>query len=146
MLDTRELYQQIILDHNRRPRNFRAIEDASRHADGNNPLCGDTVAIDLVFEGETIADVAFQGAGCAISTASASVMTDTVKGKTRDEAMHLIEQFRHLVTGTSEMTNAGDLAVFAGVRDYPTRVKCATLAWHTLKAALQGNDATITTE
>jgi nitrogen fixation protein NifU and related proteins len=145
-LDTRELYQEVILDHNRSPRNFRVIEDASSHADGNNPLCGDTVSIDLTMNGEVIEDVAFQGAGCAISTASASLMTELIKGKTRTEALSLFGQFRDLVTGSHEMSEPGKLAVFAGVKDYPTRVKCATLAWHTLKAAIEGTHNTITTE
>jgi nitrogen fixation NifU-like protein len=146
MLDTRELYQQIILDHNRSPRNFRAIEAPTCHAEGNNPLCGDAVSIDLTISEDAIADIAFQGKGCAISTASASLMTEIVSGKTRQEALNLFDEFRNLVTGQSEMDDPGDLAAFTGVRDYPTRIKCATLAWHTLRAAIDGTKETITTE
>ena len=146
MMDTRELYQQVILDHNRSPRNFRVIEGASGHAEGNNPLCGDTVTVDLTMDGETIIDVAFQGAGCAISTASASLMTELVRGLTKEETLSLFEQFRDLVTGTADTDVSEKLSVFSGVKDYPTRVKCATLAWHTLKAALEGSQETISTE
>ena len=146
MLDTRELYQQIILDHNRSPRNFRIIETPSSHAEGNNPLCGDMVSIDLFLSDNVIAAVAFQGAGCAISKASASVMTELIEGKTCQEALDLIDRFRDLVMGEAEMPNPGPLAAFAGVRDYPSRVKCATLAWQTLRAAIEGTTETITTE
>ena len=152
MLDTRELYQQVILDHNRSPRNFRVIEKASGHADGHNPLCGDTVSIDLTVNHNIITDIAFQGAGCAISTASASLMTELIKGRTREEARLLFDQFRDMVTGNSEepdtdkVSDTDNLLVFSGVRNYPTRVKCATLAWHTLKAAIEGSADTITTE
>jgi len=146
MLDTRELYQQILLDHNRSPRNFRTIDTPTSHAEGNNPLCGDTVSIDLTILDEAITDIAFQGAGCAISTASASLMTEIVSGKTRQQALTLFDEFRDLVTGQSEMDNPGDLAAFGGVRDYPSRIKCATLAWHTLQAAIEGAEETITTE
>jgi nitrogen fixation NifU-like protein len=146
MLDTRKLYQQIILDHNRSPRNFRIIETPSSHAEGNNPLCGDVVSIDLILSDNVIAAVAFQGAGCAISKASASVMTELIEGKTRQEALDLIDRFRDLVTGEAEMPNPGPLAAFAGVRDYPSRVKCATLAWETLKVAIEETTETITTE
>ena len=146
MLDTRELYQQVILDHNRSPRNFRVITTPSSHAEGNNPLCGDTVSIDLLLSDHLITDVAFQGAGCAISKASASVMTELIKGKIREEALDLFDRFRDLVTGEAEMPDPGPLAAFASVRDYPTRVKCATLGWQTLKAAIEGTTGTITTE
>lgn len=146
MLDTRELYQELILDHNRHPRNFRSIEAPSSRAEGDNPLCGDTVTVDLVFAGDRIEDIAFQGAGCAISTASASMMTDLVKGKTREEALALFARFRELVTGRAEPEATDKLGVFAGVKDYPTRVKCATLPWHTLRAAIEGSDETVTTE
>lgn len=146
MTDTRELYQQIILDHNRNPRNFRIIETPSSHAEGNNPLCGDVVSIDLVLSENIIAAVAFQGAGCAISKASASVMTEFIEGKTRQETLDLIDRFGNLVTGEAEMPDPGALAAFAGVRDYPSRAKCATLAWQTLKAAIAGTTKTITTE
>jgi nitrogen fixation NifU-like protein len=146
MLDTRELYQQILLDHNRSPRNFRTIGTPTSHAEGNNPLCGDTVSIDLTILDEAITDIAFQGAGCAISNASASLMTEIVCGKTRQEALSLFDEFRGLVTGQSEMDDPGDLAAFGGVRGYPSRIKCATLAWHTLRAAIEGTEETITTE
>jgi len=146
MLDSRELYQQIILDHNRNPRNFRAIPAPSGHAEGNNPLCGDAVSIDVTLSDHVITDVAFQGAGCAISRASASLMTETIKGKTRQEALDLFDGFRDLVTGAAEMSDPGPLAVFASLRDFPARVKCATLAWHTLRAAIEGTTETITTE
>jgi nitrogen fixation NifU-like protein len=146
MLDTRELYQQIILDHNRSPRNFRIIETPSSHAEGNNPLCGDVVSIDLMLSDNVIVAVAFQGAGCAISKASASVMTEFIKGKSRQETLDLIERFAELITGETEMPDPGPLAAFAGVRDYPSRVRCATLAWQTLKAAIEGTKETITTE
>lgn len=146
MLDTRELYQQVILDHNRNPRNFRAIHTPSAHAEGNNPLCGDAISVDLTVAGETIVDIAFQGAGCAISTASASLMTETVQGMTCQAVLCLFDEFQELVTGQAEMQDPGKLSVFAGVRDYPTRIKCATLAWHTLRAAIEGRTETITTE
>ena len=146
MLDTRELYQQVILDHNRSPRNFRVIENPSSHAEGNNPLCGDKVAVDLTMSGGVITDVAFQGAGCAISTASASLMTEQIKGMSPQEALDLIDQFRGLVTGASDTMNVASLDVFSGVQDYPTRVKCDTLVWHTLRAAIEGTTDTITTE
>jgi nitrogen fixation NifU-like protein len=146
----RELYQEVILDHSKNPRNFRALSPAARSAKGHNPLCGDRLTLYLQVEGGIIKDVAFQGAGCAISTASASMMTEALKGKTEAEAEAMFERFHALVTGKSQ--GAGDeelgkLAVFAGVRDYPVRVKCATLAWHTLRAALsQEAEAAVSTE
>ncbi|HEU4698279.1 MAG TPA: SUF system NifU family Fe-S cluster assembly protein [Gemmatimonadales bacterium] len=143
-----QLYQDVILEHNRAPRNFRAMPDASAHADGINPLCGDEVTVWLRLDAdERIADVSFQGQGCAISKASASIMTQAVKGKTRAEALALFERFHLLVTGragaaaedeAAARAAFGKLAVFAGVSAYPTRVKCASLGWHTLKAALEG--------
>jgi nitrogen fixation protein NifU and related proteins len=147
--DLRELYQEVILDHNRRPRNFGSLAEANRTAEGHNPLCGDQVAVSLRVEGDVIRDVAFQGTGCAISTASASMMTEAVKGKTLEEARALFADFHHLVTGAgagSADADVGLLAVFGGVREYPMRVKCATLAWHTLKAALDREAAAISTE
>ncbi len=146
--DVRELYQQIILDHNRSPKNFRVIENADRVIEAYNPLCGDQYTIYLVLEGDRVADVSFQGSGCAISKASASVMTELVKGKTRDEAVGLFEVFHDLVTGATEADpmDLGKLAAFAGVRDYPARVKCASLSWHTLKAGLTTDTSTVTTE
>ena len=153
MSELRDLYQEVILDHSKRPRNFHAIADASRKAEGYNPLCGDRETIYVVLEGDRVRDVAFQGAGCAISTASASMMTESVKGKTREEAEALFTRFHQLITGKNGETSApaggpelGKLEVFSGVREYPVRVKCATLPWHTLKAALQQDGATVSTE
>lgn len=134
-----ELYQNVILEHNRAPRNFRVMENADREASGNNPLCGDSLTVWLKLDGDLISDISFHGAGCAISRASASLMTAAVKGKPRAEAERLFDQFHRLVTGTGEPHSAetlGKLAVFSGVSAYPTRVKCASLPWHALKAAL----------
>lgn len=141
MSDLSGLYQEVILDHNKRPRNFRILETADHHADGYNPLCGDKVSVYLKTENGRISDVTFQGSGCAISTASASLMTETLKGKTLQEAEALFEQFHDLVTGkgvAGHPEDLGKLAVFSGVCDYPARVKCATLVWHTLRSALRG--------
>jgi nitrogen fixation NifU-like protein len=133
-----ELYQNVILEHNRSPRNCRAMADADRQAQGDNPVCGDQLTVWLKLDGDVIEDVSFQGMGCAISRASASLMTAAVKGKTRQEATELFDRFRRLVTGESPPSpeTLGKLAVFSGVSEYPTRVKCASLPWHTLKAAL----------
>ena len=143
MPDLRELYQEVILDHQKKPRNFRRLDGANRAAEGYNPLCGDRVHVYLDVQDGVVRNVGFQGSGCAISTASASMMTESVKGKTEAEAKALFERFHDLVTGKSAPGAAapglGKLTVFAGVRDYPVRVKCATLAWHTLRAALEGN-------
>jgi nitrogen fixation protein NifU and related proteins len=138
MADLNDLYQEVILDHNKRPRNFRVLEAPSHHAEGFNPLCGDQLTLTLRVEGETIADVAFQGSGCAISKASASLMTDAIKGKSLDEAQALFRRFHAMVTTppAQPVENMGKLSVLAGVREFPVRVKCASLAWHTLKAAL----------
>ncbi len=150
MSDLRELYQEVILDHNKSPRNFRAIEHAGHHAHGDNPLCGDVVDVYAEVEGDRITDLAFQGSGCAISQASASLMTDVVKGRSVADARHLVERFRALLTEEdgdgAEPEELGKLAVFAGVKDYPMRVKCATLAWHTLAAALDSAGENVTTE
>jgi len=150
MSELRELYQTTILDHNKQPRNFRVPEGANREAAGHNPLCGDRVTVHLRMEDDRVADVGFQGAGCAISTASASLMTQAVKGKRREEVEALFERFHDLVTSDvdSEVDPGavGKLAVFAGVREFPARVKCATLAWHTLRAALAGEHTTQKTE
>lgn len=146
MSDLRDLYQEVILDHNKRPRNFRVIEPATHHADGHNPLCGDRVTVYVAVEDGVIKDVAFQGNGCAISTASASLMTEALKGKTVGEFKHLFTGFHNVVTGSGEADNLGKLTILAGVRDYPSRVKCATLAWHTLQAALDHRDEPIKTE
>ena len=148
--DLRDLYQEVILDHSKRPRNFHAMPDADRKAEGYNPLCGDRETVFLDLDGDVLKDVSFQGAGCAISTASASMMTESVKGKTRAEADALFERFHDLITGKSGSDAAspelGKLTVFSGVREYPVRVKCATLPWHTLKAALVGENAPVSTE
>lgn len=149
MSDLRDLYQEVILDHNRHPHNFRELDGADRHADGNNPLCGDRLAVYVNLDGETISDVSFLGSGCAISKASASLMTDAVKGRTLAEARHLFERFLALVTGDAAAVDAaalGKLVVLAGVRDYPTRVKCASLAWHTLRAAVEDRHEVVSTE
>jgi nitrogen fixation NifU-like protein len=132
-----DLYQQVIVDHSKRPRNFRTLEGADRKVEGYNPLCGDRVTIYVKMDGEVVKDISFQGAGCAISTASASLLTESLKGKTLAQAEALFRSFHDLVTGLHPETGPlGKLAVFSGVCDYPTRVKCATLPWHTLRAAL----------
>jgi len=150
MADLRDLYQEIILDHNRSPRNFKRLEDATASAEGFNPLCGDQYTIYLKMDGDTIANVAFQGAGCAISKASASVMSTIVKGKSRAEAEELFSRFHEVVTssmnGEAQIEGLGKLAAFAGVREFPARIKCATLAWHTLGSALKGEAETVSTE
>ncbi len=146
MSDIRELYQEVIIDHTRRPRNFGAVDPANGRAEGYNPLCGDKVTITVALDGEHVTDVRFEGDGCSISTASASLMTESIKGKTLAEAGELFERFHKLVTSEGDGADLGKLAVMAGVRDYPMRVKCATLAWHTLQAALAGRDDPVTTE
>jgi nitrogen fixation protein NifU and related proteins len=147
MADPKALYQEVILDHNRKPRNYGALEHASHHAEGHNPLCGDHISVSLDFDGERIGGIAFQGESCAICKASASMMTVNVKGKTRVEAETLIQEFRAMATGRLNVDghqHIGRLAVFAGVRDLPTRVKCAILPWHTLHAALNSVASTST--
>jgi nitrogen fixation NifU-like protein len=153
MTDLHGLYQEVILDHNKKPRNFRVMPAADSRADGFNRLCGDRVTIFLKLDGDRISDVSFQGSGCAISTASASILTDAVKGKTRAEAETLFQKFHELVTGNahgngnnSNEFSLGKLAVFSGVSEFPARVKCASLAWHTLHNALQGSPDTVSTE
>jgi nitrogen fixation NifU-like protein len=149
MSDLRELYQQVILDHNKNPRNFREMPDATNRVDGYNPLCGDHYTIYLKLEDSTIREVSFTGSGCAISKASASVMSATLKGKSKEEAERLFETFHGLVTGDASSLSAaelGRLAAFSGVSEFPARVKCATLAWHTLRSALEGRDEKVTTE
>lgn len=149
MSDLRELYQQVILDHNRNPRNFKELPDATSKVDGYNPLCGDHYTIYLRLDGDVIKDVGFTGSGCAISKASASVMSSTVKGKSREEATQLFDTFHRLVTGDSSGLDAaelGRLAAFSGVSEFPARVKCATLAWHTLKNAIDGTNQMVSTE
>jgi nitrogen fixation NifU-like protein len=149
MSELSELYQQVILDHNKKPRNFQKLEGANRTAEGFNPLCGDQLTVYLLMDEGAVREVSFVGSGCAISKASASMMTQAVKGKTRDEARALFEEFHRMVTGEldeeSEPNRLGRLKIFAGVRDYPARVKCASLPWHTLHAALEGEE-TATTE
>jgi nitrogen fixation protein NifU and related proteins len=148
MSDLGELYQEVILDHNRRPRNFRTMGEARRQ-EGYNPLCGDRLTLYVKVEKDRIADVAFQGSGCAISKASASLMTEALKGKTVAEARELFEKFHAMVTSSPEMPapDLGKLSVLSGVREYPTRVKCASLAWHTMKAAISGaEDGPVSTE
>lgn len=146
MSDLNELYQEVILDHNKRPRNFRTIDGASHHADGYNPLCGDKLSLTVQVEGDQIADVAFVGSGCAISKASASLMTDALKGKSVAEARALFERFHRMVTTPPDqpVEDMGKLSVLSGVREFPVRVKCASLAWHTLKAALERKDSAST--
>ncbi|MDP9193103.1 MAG: SUF system NifU family Fe-S cluster assembly protein [Acidobacteriota bacterium] len=149
MSDLRELYQQVILDHNKNPRNFHDMPDATNRVDGYNPLCGDHYTIFLKTDGDTIQEVSFTGSGCAISKASASVMSSTIKGKSKEEADRLFETFHALVTGDQSGLSAADLgrlAAFSGVSEFPARVKCATLAWHTLRSALEGNNEKVSTE
>ncbi len=150
MSDLHGLYQEMILDHSKRPRNFRALEVPCQHAEGYNPLCGDKVTVFVRIKGDRIADIGFQGSGCAISTASASLLTETLKGKTRGEAETLFHRFHDLVTGKSAGNgrdpSLGKLVVFSGVSEFPTRVKCATLAWHTFRSALEGDSAVVSTE
>lgn len=150
MSELRELYQEVILDHYKQPRNFGVLETANRHADGHNPLCGDNVSIFVDVEDGVIKDISFQGSGCAISQASASLMTSALKGKTIDEAQDVFERFHELVTSDNDdevdEDSLGKLAVFSGVREFPARVKCASLAWHTVHAALHSSDDSVTTE
>lgn len=147
MPDLRDLYQEVVVDHSRRPRNFRRIEEPSRSARGYNPLCGDKVSVYVSLQDGRVADVSFEGSGCAISTASASIMTEVVKGKTVQETKVLFESFHHLVTtGEASGASLGKLAVFSNVSDYPARVKCATLVWHTLRSALEGSQGVVSTE
>lgn len=149
MSDLNELYQETILEHNKNPRNFREIDDADRNALGNNPLCGDALRVYVKMDGDRVADVAFKGSGCAISKASASMMTQAVKGKTREETEAIFNEFHRMVTGDLDIENdenhLGKLKIFSGVLEFPARVKCASLSWHTLNAALKG-DESVTTE
>ena len=150
MSELMDLYQEVILDHNKHPRNFGQIEAADHCAQGNNPLCGDQLTLYLKMDGDRVAEVRFEGQGCAISTASASILTEVVLGKTLEEVETLFESFHELLTGDPSVVaevdpKLGKLAVFAGVREFPVRVKCATLAWHTLKAAIS-DDNEVTTE
>ena len=148
MSGLRDLYQEVILDHYRKPRNFRSLADANRKAEGFNPLCGDRLTLYVKLKDGVIADASFEGSGCAISTASASLLTESIKGKTEHEAEMLFQSFRDVVTGSGETPNTdlGKLDVLAGVREFPVRVKCATLAWHTLRAALASQKEPVSTE
>jgi nitrogen fixation NifU-like protein len=147
MSDLQDLYQAIILDHNRRPKNYGALEGATNRAEGRNPLCGDEVAVELRVERDAIQDVRFTASGCAVSRAAASIMTQAVKGKSRDEVERLFQQFHELVTGRlkptpQEARTMGEIAAFSGVSRFPVRVKCASMPWHTLQAALRGEGTT----
>jgi nitrogen fixation protein NifU and related proteins len=148
MSELSELYQQVILDHNKKPRNFRKLENANHSAEGYNPLCGDHLTVYVDVEGDALKEIAFEGSGCAISKAAASMMTQAVKGKSREQAEALFSEFHSMVTGEldeeNESNNLGNLKIFAGVREFPVRVKCATLPWHTLHAALNNEDQTST--
>ena len=150
MADLRDLYQEVILEHSKAPRNYRELNDADHKAEGFNPLCGDHFTVYLHIEGDSIRDITFQGSGCAISKASASMMTQSLKGKTKKEAEELFQKFHKVVTGQAasngNSTELGKLAVFSGVSEFPVRVKCATLAWHTLQAALEGKQDAVSTE
>lgn len=151
MFDLKDLYQEVIIDHNRSPRNFGKLEDATQVAEGYNPLCGDKLNLYLKTEDNVITDVSFDGSGCAISVASASLMTDTLKGKTIEQAEQLFQNFHNLIIeeedpDLEQMQALGKLAALAGVKEYPARVKCATLCWHTLHSALQGETSPATTE
>jgi len=148
MSELSELYQQVILDHNKKPRNFQRLEGANRSAEGFNPLCGDQLKVYLRMDEGVVREVSFVGTGCAISKASASMMTQAVKGRTREEARALFDEFHRMVTGEldeeAEPNQLGHLKIFAGVRDYPARVKCASLPWHTMHAALEGEESATT--
>ena len=149
MSELSDLYQQVILDHNKKPRNFRKLEDANHTAEGYNPLCGDQLTIYLNLDDKTVKEIAFEGSGCAISKAAASMMTQAVKGKSKEQAEELFKEFHSMVTGEldeeTDENSLGNLKIFAGVRDFPVRVKCATLPWHTMHAALN-NEETVSTE
>ncbi|MBU6427878.1 MAG: SUF system NifU family Fe-S cluster assembly protein [Cyanobacteria bacterium REEB65] len=145
MNDLADLYQEVILDHNRKPRNFGRLPAPTHQASGHNPLCGDQITVTLRLEGDRIADVAFEGAGCAISTASASLMTEALKQRNLADARALFAGFRELVTGGEPACDLDKLAVFGGVCEYPARVKCATLCWHTLQAAISGEHPEVVT-
>ena len=148
MSELSDLYQEVILEHNKNPRNFREISDADQYADGKNPLCGDALRVYISLDGDTVIDVAFKGSGCAISKASASMMTQAVKGKTKAEAESIFGEFHAMVTGDLDIetddNDLGKLKIFSGVLEFPARVKCASLSWHTLNAALRGEDVVST--
>jgi len=150
VFDAQDLYQEIVMDHNRRPRNFGSIADSTSSSEGFNPLCGDQVTVFLKVSDEIVEDVSFEGVGCAISKSSASMMTEGVKGKSVEEALIVFQAFRRMLTTTSDQVEdseiLGDLEILKGVSQYPTRIKCATLSWHTLQAALQGSGSNVSTE
>src|SRR5215472_16247028 len=146
MSELRELYQEVILEHSKRPRNYRALDAANHKAEGFNPLCGDHFTVYVDVQNGAIHDIAFQGAGCAISKASASMMTQSLKGKSQIEAEEIFTKFHDLVTGNGTGDEMGKLAAFSGVSEFPLRVKCATLAWHALRAALRGEKESVSTE
>jgi nitrogen fixation NifU-like protein len=149
MFDLKDLYQEVIVDHNRNPRNFGKLEDADYQLEGFNPLCGDRLTLYLKMKDGVIDNISFDGSGCAISVASASLMTEALKGKTKEEAEAIFSEFHHLITDESvepDLEKLGKLAALAGVRAYPTRVKCATLCWHTLNAVLHGDETPVSTE
>jgi nitrogen fixation NifU-like protein len=147
-MDLKELYRDVILDHNRQPRNFGRLEGADGRAEGHNPLCGDRLSVFVRLDGERVADIRFEGSGCAISTASASLMTEAVKGKDRAQVHELFDKVHALLTrhDAAPDTSLGKLAALSGVREFPARVKCASLCWHTLNAALEHGAATVSTE
>jgi len=147
--DLRDLYQEVILDHSKNPRNFRILEQANHTAEGFNPLCGDRLKLYLFIEGDQIKDITFQGSGCAISKASASMMTASVKGKNKKDAQAIFEEFHSMLSGKNhslDSSKLGKLSVFSGVSEFPVRVKCATLAWHALKAGMETNGKVVSTE
>ena len=150
MFDSQELYQEIVMDHNRRPRNFGSMTDSTATSEGFNPLCGDQITLFLKVSEDIVEDISFEGIGCAISKSSASMMTEGVKGKSVEEALTVFEAFREMITaksdGSKDSEILGDLEILKGVAQYPTRIKCATLSWHTLQAALQGTEKDISTE
>ncbi len=150
MFDSQELYQEIVMDHNRRPRNFGSMTDSTATSEGFNPLCGDQITLFLKVSEDIVEDISFEGVGCAISKSSASMMTEGVKGKSVEEALTVFEAFREMITaksdGSKDSEILGDLEILKGVAQYPTRIKCATLSWHTLQAALQGTESDISTE
>jgi len=146
MNELRDLYQEVIFDHYRSPRNYGPLATANRIAEGHNPLCGDQLKLHLQVEDGVIRNAHFEGSGCAISTASASLMTEVLKGKDEEEALRLMQEFQRLVTGVGEPEGLGKLEALAGVREFPSRVKCATLAWHTMQAALENRHVPVTTE
>ena len=150
MTDLQDLYQEVVIDHSARPRNFRELEDPDRSVEGYNPLCGDRLTLYVKFQGDTITDIGFTGSGCAISKASTSMMTENVKGKSKQEAQEIFDAFRRMITrepgSDFDPDEVGDLEVLSGISEFPARVKCATLSWHTLHSALEGREESVSTE